>query len=1056
MRLIIDLQSVQGISRNRGIARYSLELSKALIRQANQHEIFLLLNANCSNTIESVRNIFNDLIPQEQIKVFESPTKISGHDHKNYWRIQAAEKIREYFLESLSPDIVYISSPFEGWIDDAPISIGHFNHNYLTVSTLYDLIPFIYPDFYIKNSGAPHFFIKKMQFLKQIDFLLTISDSTSKEAVELLSFPSDRIANCSVGVDKKFMSCANSGENLHELKEYGIKREFIFYIGGFDFRKNVRRLIEAFSLLSTELRKKYQLVVIVTSTESLIGHFTHAYCTHFKLNADEVIFISYVPEDKLITLYSTCSLFVFPSLHEGFGLPIIEAMACGAPVISSNVSSMPEATGCPEALFDPTTPQSIAKKITEVLTNKKLQEFLKVHGAKQIKKFTWENTARKTLQILEDLYKNKKNSLITIASNYNKKKLAYISPLPGEKTGISDYSALVVPELACFYEIILITNQTIIENDWLKANFSIRNVDWFTKHANLFDVVLYQFGNSNFHYYMLDLLNAYPGIVVLHDFFLSGLFHWTSVNIPSKKNIFYRALYDSHSFAGIAHHQIKGRADTVKLYPCNISILKRALGIITHSNHAISLAKRWYGSSIARRFIAVTPPHLNKTVSNNTQKIARNNLGFTQDDFIICSFGYLHPNKLNHRLISACLTSLLTNKHNIHLIFIGERYSGDYDEKLLNLINLNKLQKKVHFTNFVKKDFMENYFLATNIAVQLRTDSRGETSASLLNCLSYGIPTIANNHGSIKEIDDQAMLKLNDNFTDEELNIAIYNLYKNENLCKEISINALDYIKKHHHPAETGKKYYNAIEYFYQHNENYKENHLIKNLSKSIIQQPNEEDLVTAAKAISANRSVIGPPRLLMDISALKENIHTEQVYTNLLIEFITSSLPDLRIDAIYYNITNNQYYCAVDFFAQQLHLSEGVINDMPLEISSSDTLLIFNISRQTLIQSISTIENWHAKGVKVYLLMSKKNINNKIFSNTEDLEFQTILKKLAILVNGFISLEKEDLPTLILWLNSISYEKNNSPKIGCLDLKNSDKTLNELLKLLIKQQWST
>ncbi|MES2142200.1 MAG: FkbM family methyltransferase [Pseudomonadota bacterium] len=1057
MRIIIDLQSAQGISRNRGIARYSLELSKALIRQASMHEFYLLLNANCSNTIESVRNIFKNLIPQKQIKVFETPKKISGHDHKNYWRIQASEKIREHFLDSLAPDIVYISSPFEGWIDDAPISIGHLNHNYLTVSTLYDLIPFIYPDFYIKNSGAPHFFVKKMQFLKQLDFLLTISDSTSREAIELLSFPSDRIANCSVGVDNKFMSCAKSGEKLHELREYGIKREFIFYIGGFDFRKNVRSLVEAFSLLPAELRKKYQLVIIVTSAESTIAHFAYAFCTHFKLSSDEVIFINYVPEDKLIILYSLCSLFVFPSLHEGFGLPIIEAMACGAPVISSNVSSMPEATGCPEALFDPKTPQTIAKKITEVLTNKDFQNFLKEHGEKHAKKFTWENTAKKALQVLERLYETK-TTLKKTQPSYHKKKLAYISPLPAEKTGISDYSAQVIPELACFYEIILITNQTTIEDDWLKANFPIKNVTWFINHADLFDIVLYQFGNSYFHHYMLDLLNVYPGIVVLHDFFLSGLFHWVDVSLPSKKHIFYRALYDSHGFSGLAHHQIKGRAETMKLYPCNISVLKRALGIITHSKHAISLAEKWYGPLIAPRCIAVSPPHLAQTILNSDQKKARTNLGFSQNDFLICSFGYLHPNKLNHRLISACLTSLLINKNNLHLIFIGERYSGDYDEKLLNLITLNNLQKRVHFANFVKEDFMKNYLLATDIAVQLRTDSRGETSASILNCLSHGIPTIANNHGSIREISDQAMLKLNDKFTDEELSKAIHNLYKNINLCKKLSANALDYIRKYHHPAETGKQYYNAIEYSYQNNENFKEKHLIQNLSKNIIQQPNEEDLLAVANAISANRSAIGSPRLLIDISVLKESInHTNEVHINLLLELITSSIPDLRIEAIYYNVINDQYYHATDFFAQRLHFSEKTLQDTPLEISPKDMLLIFNLSSKTIMQSTLNIENWHAKGIKVYFLFSIENMNEKIiFSKPQNLEIQTNLKKLATLADGFVGLEKEVLPMLRLWLNSISIKRSNPPKIGCLDIKNNKEILSGLLKLLIKQQWST
>ena len=157
MKILIDLQSIQGTSKNRGIGRYSLALSQELIRQASRHEVYLLLNSNMLDEIEDIHNLFDNLIPQDRIKIFESPKNIPHHGNSNLWRIKVAEKIREQFISSLSPDITYITSRFEG--GDALSSIGEFSNKCLTAVTLYDLMPvFIYYDSYIKNCGAPNFF----------------------------------------------------------------------------------------------------------------------------------------------------------------------------------------------------------------------------------------------------------------------------------------------------------------------------------------------------------------------------------------------------------------------------------------------------------------------------------------------------------------------------------------------------------------------------------------------------------------------------------------------------------------------------------------------------------------------------------------------------------------------------------------------------------------------------------------------------------------------------------------------------------------------------------
>ncbi len=146
MKIVFDLQSLQGNNRNRGIGRYSLALTQAILRQANHHEIYLCLNSNSIETIENIHLSFKTLIPENNIKIFDIPKT-----YKNINESKISEIIRESFIANLNPDLVYVSNIFERNKFDTPISIGEFNNLTLNAVTLYDLIPYIYSKFYIKK-----------------------------------------------------------------------------------------------------------------------------------------------------------------------------------------------------------------------------------------------------------------------------------------------------------------------------------------------------------------------------------------------------------------------------------------------------------------------------------------------------------------------------------------------------------------------------------------------------------------------------------------------------------------------------------------------------------------------------------------------------------------------------------------------------------------------------------------------------------------------------------------------------------------------------------------
>lgn len=403
MRIVIDLQGAQSESRFRGIGRYSLSLALAIARNAGDHEVWIALNARMPDSIRDIRAAFSSLIPKDRIRVFDVPCDLNPTP----WMARASEIIREEFLSSLEPDIILVSSIFEGPWAGAVTSVGASKKRHKTAVILYDLIPLLNKEVYLPTLDLQDYYFRKIDWLKNSDALLAISESSSEEAVEYLEFPRDSVANISAAIGDQFyprvFSHAAGAELLSRL---GVAESFILFApGGFDPRKNFSRLLEAYSILKPELRTRYQLVIASKLHDQQRVELQDL-AKKFDLKANELILTGYVEDEDLIALYSLTSLFVFPSTHEGFGLPVLEAMACGAPVIGSNCSSVPEVIGLDEALFDPLSVSSISRKMTEALQDEAFRQRLVAHAVIQSAKFSWNDSARKAIAALEVTQRN--------------------------------------------------------------------------------------------------------------------------------------------------------------------------------------------------------------------------------------------------------------------------------------------------------------------------------------------------------------------------------------------------------------------------------------------------------------------------------------------------------------------------------------------------------------------------------------------------------------------------------------------------------------------------
>ena len=396
MRIVIDIQGMQNLSASRGIGRYVTSLTQAILQNSKEDEIFLLLNGLFPQTIDPIIKQFEGLLPKHHFVVFDA---YKGHAlaEENALKVAASELCREKLIADLNPDFLILTSLFEGAMDNSITSIGKFSH-IPTAVVLYDLIPHILKEKYLSFEPLEKWYYEKIDSLKKADLLLAISESAKQEAVEHLQIDADKIINISSAVDAQLFQPQKEQNDVRN--KYNITKEFLLYTSAYEQRKNFEGLMEAFSLLAPAIREKLQLVLVCKLNDEKKNQLLSA-AKRLHLRNDECILTDYIPDEELIHLYSSCTLFVFPSLHEGFGLPALEAMSCGAATIGSNTTSIPEVIGRDDALFDPYDAQSIAKKIEEVLTKKDFLHALKKHAQIHAKKFTWEKSAEATLKALE-------------------------------------------------------------------------------------------------------------------------------------------------------------------------------------------------------------------------------------------------------------------------------------------------------------------------------------------------------------------------------------------------------------------------------------------------------------------------------------------------------------------------------------------------------------------------------------------------------------------------------------------------------------------------------
>lgn len=404
MRIVIDMQGALTQSRFRGIGRYTMGLAKGIARNRKDHDIHLALNGMLPEGIELIRAEFADILPHENIHVWHSICPVAHATPDSASNREIASAIYSQFIASLEPDALLICSMMEGWKEDFCCDFTLGDSNLLVAGVAYDFMPYKQPQKHLAVINTPWYF-GQFKKLSNMDLLLSISDYTNEEAQTYI--PDVQCVSISSACNDVFRHLALSSVEEDGIRErLGLSRQFILYAGGLDERKNVQALFLAYSLFPQSLRNDYQLVIPCGGSLHLREALRQK-AQEYGLKESELLLLGRVSDKDLCALYNLCELFVFPSLEEGFGLPVLEAMRCGAAVICSNTTSLPEVIGLPEAMFDPQEPQSIAAKMIQALMDKGFRQQLLENGASRQALFSWDISARRALKALEEASRKK-------------------------------------------------------------------------------------------------------------------------------------------------------------------------------------------------------------------------------------------------------------------------------------------------------------------------------------------------------------------------------------------------------------------------------------------------------------------------------------------------------------------------------------------------------------------------------------------------------------------------------------------------------------------------
>ena len=373
MKIVIN--TIPLLSPLMGIGKYTYQIARSLKVMDNKNEYSFFYGYYTNKILfvsEKKAHFFNSRERLRKIPLLRSvPRKLTNTVNYFY-----KKKFDIYF----EPNFIPVSIPAKR-----------------TVATICDFSFVRCPEWH-PIERIQHFQKFFWEKIKRVDRIIFISDFIKNEAINQYGFPPEKLVTIYLGFDPRIFRIYQVEELNIAKKQYGLPENFILFAGSIEPRKNLITLIRSYVQLEDSVRNEYKLVFVGSK-----GWENEEVLSLLKKFKKEIIFMGYVPEKDLGKFYNLASVFVYPTFYEGFGLPLLEAMACGCPVIASHSASLPEIGGDAAYYVDPQDVNSISQGINLVLKEGEIMERMKAKGLDRAKLFSWEKSARDHLAVFREV-----------------------------------------------------------------------------------------------------------------------------------------------------------------------------------------------------------------------------------------------------------------------------------------------------------------------------------------------------------------------------------------------------------------------------------------------------------------------------------------------------------------------------------------------------------------------------------------------------------------------------------------------------------------------------
>jgi glycosyltransferase involved in cell wall biosynthesis/SAM-dependent methyltransferase len=741
MRIGIDYRMLSAGSSivNRGMGRYTQQQIRAVLRidSENEYILFCKPDANLSLILPEIRNALN-------VSIATIALSALGAENPNQPELvlRYAEAFQDWIYKQ-HVDVFHATTAFV--FHDTVFS--YFNACPMVVN-FYDLIPLIFPEHYLNNPIIRERYPRALQFTQNADRLIAISQSARADAMNYLGFPANKIDVAYPIADPYFKVLSNDTiqRTLQSLrKRLPLPEQFVMSVTHFHHSKNLETLLSAYALVEPRLRHQLPLVI----TCALSDH-EKAYIRELADKrgiVEDVVLTGFVSEEELAALYNAATLVVHPSRYEGFGLPVVEAMQCGAPVITTTSSSLPEAGGDAAVLIDPDDARGFADAIEALYTDPARRESMSQRGLEHVKKFDAAQLGQNTLSSY--LQTARAHSPPNFAPT--RPRLALWTPLPPQKSGIADYSIELLEHLIQKYEVEVFVDDGYLPSTELLSRYAIQHYHAFERRqAQMpFDCIIYQMGNSFFHFYMYDFIRERPGIIVLHDLLWGYvLYDYFSRNneIEDFKN---EIKVMEGPDAWREYKQIEllpedDRAHALGIFLSEHYMINRFidhnLALIVHMDWAKrELEAKYRNVNVHTVHMGVEDPWKRLPVLQT--KIVRAQIGVKPKTFVVGVFGIVHPVKR----IDVCLQAfreLCATFPDARLVIVGEPIDLTYNHVLKERAREWGINHQVYFAGHVTGSDFDTFLLACDVVINLRYPPRKQMSAVLVRAIAAGKPII--------------------------------------------------------------------------------------------------------------------------------------------------------------------------------------------------------------------------------------------------------------------------------------------------------------------------